>query len=157
MHHVQGPRSVKSGFIDPSSPSGHLLLLIESVSCFWQAFFFCGAPFGKAYCFLKGCNFSFNSRKEQEKKQLPQGRLLCPLQPVRSCSHNSLQATTGELVCVCWRRCSPIRIIFSCRNAEHVTLLLINCFGSSGSFPAQYQRVQRFRQGRISDEAFSPL
>lgn len=119
---------MKSRFIDLSFPSGHLLLLIESASCFWQGgfFFFCGAStaFGKVYCFLKGCNFALNSRGK--KKKLPQGRLLCPLQPVCSCSHNSLQATASEFACMWWRRCCPIRIIFSYRNVELVTLLLMN-------------------------------
>lgn len=98
--------------------------------------FFCGAStaFGKVYCFLKGCNFSLDSRKEQEKKQLPQGRLLCPLQPVCSRSHNSLQAATSELACMWWRRCSPIRIIFSGRNVELVTLVMINPRDFSGLF-----------------------
>lgn len=102
-----------------------------------RLFYFCGAStaFGKIYYFLKGCNFTLNSRKEhKKKKKLPQGRLLCPLQLVCSRSHNSLQATSSELACVWWRRCSPIRIIFSFRNAELVTTLLINALNLSGVF-----------------------
>lgn len=122
-----------------SFPSGHFLLLIASASCFWQGGFFIFAvlalPLERFIIFLKGVtSLLIHERSTKKKKKLPQGRLLCPLQLVCSRSHNSLQATSSELACVWWRRCSPIRIIFSFRNVELVTTLLINAFNLSGVF-----------------------
>lgn len=103
-----------------------------------------------------------NSRKEHKKK-LPQGRLLCPLQPMHSHSHNSLQATSSELACVCvcvleeMLSNQDYLLLQECRACHFAVdkrprflRLIFPLLNAGTPWSSERRRVVRFRSGSFS-------